>query len=353
MLDLSQLNMDYVALHRVGNKSREESNFESGSLLNPSPEVEVALLTFFLGPFAKSRKVMRFTSELGPTENHMFKVCSSIFSNPKDLLAGSADILNHLFEQSTHPHIRSGELFVTYFTDMVYGDEVTDAIGIFKAETLHDFVKVSEEGFERLLTDVDEGILVDKLDKGCIIVNTDKEEGYAVISVDSNNYDAAYWKDNFLGLGVANDVNFQTTSYLELCQQFTDEVFAPEHASDGKPEQMAFMNDAVQYMAENEVVKADEFIQAVIKEPAMQTSFMELKEQHDAINPFPIEDEFSVSKPALKAQQRKIKNQIELDTNIQIKLPFGPDGGSQFIERGYDESRGMYFYKVFFNSEKD
>ena len=167
MLDLSQLNMDYVALHRVGNKSREESNFESGSLLNPSPEVEVALLTFFLGPFSKSRELMRFTNELGASHNHMFKICSSIFSNPKDLLAGSVDIPNHLFEQSTHPHIRLGELFVTYFTDMVIGDEVTDAIGIFKAETLHDFVKVSEEGFENLLTNVDEGILVDKLDKGC------------------------------------------------------------------------------------------------------------------------------------------------------------------------------------------
>ena len=352
MLDLSQLNIEHLALHRVGNKSREETNFESGSLLNPSPEVEVALLTYFLGPFSKSRELMRFSSEMGVEANTMFKISSSIFSNPSDFLAGSVDILKHLFEQSEHPHIRSGELFVCFFSDMVYGDEVCDAIGVFKAETLHDFLKVSEEGFENLLANIDEGILVDKLDKGCIIVNSDKEEGYAVFSVDSNNYDTTYWKDKFLGLGVANDVNYQTRSYLEMCQEFTDEVFAPEHANEGKPAQMAFMNEAVQYMQEHEVVNTEEFAQTVIREPELQTSFMAFKEQHDALNPFPIEDEFAVSKPALKTQQRKIKNQIDLDTNIQIKLPFGSDQGSQFIERGYDEARGMYFYKVFFNQEK-
>ena len=353
MLDLSQLNMRSLALHRVGNISREETNFESGQLLNVSPEVEVSLLSYFLNPFMKTREVMRFSSDQGPEANYMFKACSSVFSDPDDMLAGSVEILKHLYQQSDHPHIKSGELFVAHFTDMVYGDEITDAIGIFKAETVSEFLKFNEEGFENLLVSVDQGVNVGKLDKGCLVINTDKAEGYAVISLDANNYDAAYWKDNFLGLGISDGDSFQTRSYLELCQEFTDEVFAPEHADEGKPEQLAFMNNAVQYLQENDTVNTEDFAQTVIREPAMQASFMEMKAEHDAMNPFPIQDEFAISKPTLKKEQRRIKNQIDLDTNIQIKLPFGSSGGSQFIERGFDEARGMYFYKVFFNSEKE
>lgn len=353
MLDFSQIILNRVALHRAGSIAREETDFESGSLLRPTPEQEVALLTYFLGPFGKQREVMRFNSEQGPEQNTIFKISSSIFANPADLLAGSVDILKQLHQHSEHPHIKSGELFVAHLSDVVYEDEITDAIGIFKAETKHDFLKFQEEGFENLLLEVDNGVHVGKLDKGCLIINTDKEEGYAVVSVDANNYDAHYWKDHFLGLGVANTESFQTRSYLELCQEFTEEAFPQKTESGGRPEQMAFMEEAVSYMEENEVVSANDFAQTVIKEPAMQASFMEFKDQFDAANPFPIQDEFEVSKPALKSQSKKIKNQISLDNNIQIKLPFGLDAHEQFIERGFDEGKGMYFYKVFFNSERD
>jgi hypothetical protein len=63
---------------------------------------------------------------------------------------------------------------------------------------------------------------------------------------------------------------------------------------------------------------------------------------------------FEISEPALKSAKRKIKNIIKLDTNIQIKLDFNnPETSAYFIEKGYDEVKGMHFYKVFFNEEKD
>ena len=63
---------------------------------------------------------------------------------------------------------------------------------------------------------------------------------------------------------------------------------------------------------------------------------------------------FEISEPALKSAKRKIKNTIKLDTNIQIKLDFNnPETSAFFIEKGFDDVRGMYFYKVFFNEEKE
>ena len=54
----------------------------------------------------------------------------------------------------------------------------------------------------------------------------------------------------------------------------------------------------------------------------------------------------------LKKEKKKIKSQINLDTNIQIKLDIS-DGDSlkENIEKGFDEERKMHFYKVFFNEE--
>jgi hypothetical protein len=43
-------------------------------------------------------------------------------------------ITQHLYEQSNHPHIKNGEVYVTYLTNVNIDNNVVDAIGIFKAD---------------------------------------------------------------------------------------------------------------------------------------------------------------------------------------------------------------------------
>jgi hypothetical protein len=43
-----------------------------------------------------------------------------------------------------------------------------------------------------------QGINLSKLDKGCIIFNHKKEEGFKILTVDSNRYDARYWLEPYL-----------------------------------------------------------------------------------------------------------------------------------------------------------
>ena len=67
-----------------------------------------------------------------------------------------------------------------------------------------------------------------------------------------------------------------------------------------------------------------------------------------------LSDNFLISKSALQKQKRAIKNYINLDTNIQIKLDFkNPESSKHFMEKGYDDQREMSYYKVFFNEELD
>jgi hypothetical protein len=49
-----------------------------------------------------------------------------------------------------------------------------------------------------------------KLDKECIIFNHKKEEGFKILTVDSNRYDARYWLEHFLSVDAFEDENFIT-----------------------------------------------------------------------------------------------------------------------------------------------
>lgn len=62
---------------------------------------------------------------------------------------------------------------------------------------------------------------------------------------------------------------------------------------------------------------------------------------------------FPISNPAVTDARKKIKNVINLDTNIQIKLDFvNTESAEKFVEKGWDEEKQMYYYLVYFNKEQ-
>jgi hypothetical protein len=86
-------------------------------------------------------------------------------------------------------------VYVTYLTKNIDNNPV-DAIGIFKSEPSR-LLQFEEKGthLEMILNKVN----LSKLDKGCIIFNH-KKEGYKILTVDSNRYDARYWLSYLLML---------------------------------------------------------------------------------------------------------------------------------------------------------
>lgn len=47
-----------------------------------------------------------------------------------------------------------------------------------------------------------------------------------------------------------------------------------------------------------------------------------------------------------------MNNHVKLDTNVEIKINRLQEQQFQFIEKGFDSEKGMYFYKIFYNREK-
>lgn len=53
----------------------------------------------------------------------------------------------------------------------------------------------------------------------------------------------------------------------------------------------------------------------------------------------------------VKKEKKKIKNIIKLDTNLELKVLLNKEDGTKNIEKGYDEEKGMSYYKIYFNEE--
>lgn len=350
MINLYATQIESLSLHRVGNKNKGEGIFLSAEPFRLNDETSGLLKEYFFKPFReKEENYFRLANEVDVEFNEIHKIVSEAFADPSSIHANSQKIATHLFEQSNHPHIKNGEVYVAYLSGALLDNEKVDAIGVFKSELKHDFFQFEEKG-SNLDIVIQQGININKLDKGCLIFNINKEEGYKVLSVDSNRYDAKYWIENFLGADALTDENFYTKSYLKFCQNFAKDVVLP---AEDKQQEVLFMNRAVNHFAKNDAFEESNFLNEVMENPELIPEFKNYKV--DKGPKYSIEDvsNFDIANKAVSDARKKMKNVINLDTHIQIKMDFiNPESAQKFVEKGWDEERQMYYYLVYFNKEE-
>lgn len=350
MINLYNAHIESLSLHRVGNKSRNEAIFLSNEPYRLNDEIVPLIKEFFFKPFReKEENYFQFAHEVDLEYNEMYNNCQRIFNAPNFAHLISQEITKHLFEQSNHPHIKNGDVFIAYITGISIDNNPVDAIGIFKSEIVADFIQF-EENEDHLEMIIKQGISLDKLDKGCLIFNYKKEEGYKILTVDSNKYDARYWLEHFLQVDVFEDENYITKKYLKFCQNFAKDVILP---AEDKKEEVMFLNRSVNYFAKNDQFEETSFLNEVLDNPDLIPEFKNYKV--DKGEKYSIEDisSFPISNTAVSEARKAFKNVINLDTNISIKMDFiNPESAEKFIEKGWDEEKQMYYYLVYFNKEE-
>jgi hypothetical protein len=350
MINLFNAHIESLSIHRVGNKSRNESLFLSEQPYSLQDEIVPLLKEYFFKPFRdKEENYYQFAHDVDLDYNDMFNMATSLFTAPNTAHEISKKITQHLFEQSNHPHIKNGEVYVAHITNVSIDNQVVDAIGVFKSEIQSDFLQFEEKetSLEMILQ---HGINLNKLDKGCLIFNFKKEEGYKILTVDNNRYDARYWLEHFLSVDAFQDDNFYTKKYLKFCQGFAKDVVLP---AEDKKEEVMFMNRSVNYFAKNDQFEESNFLNEVLDNPDLIPEFKNYKV--DKGEKYSIEDitNFPIANAAVTDARKSIKNVINLDTNIQIKLDFiNPESAEKFVEKGWDEEKQMYYYLVYFNKEQ-
>jgi len=351
VIDLSGVQIREMIIHKVGNKARDE-----GVIVSREPykiaddEIHKVLLKYFLATF-KFETFYKFQHEADLALNEIYTYSDKIFKNSASFHEQSVHILRHLYEQSTHPKVKAGELYIVHFSNIVYNNFNLDAIGIFKSENKDVFLQVNEHAGSGFHVRSEQGINIKKLDKGCLILNYNANAGYAVSIVDlvkKGNEEAAYWREDFLKVTLLEDENYLTDQYVRMCSNFYDDVIAPSTEQTDKKEKLMFINETLQYFARNEQFVADDFTDQVIQEPEQIQIFKAYKESYEEMNELPVVAEFPISHVALRKVKREFKNDIQLDTDIEIKVK---NESFEYLERGYDEEKRMHFYKVYFNNE--
>lgn len=335
--------IEALIMHRIGNKGMDEGYTISDKCIHLDSQLAMLLTKYFIGPFI-SGEFYNLYHEASLELNEIYNYATKIFNDFSLFHEQSINIAKHLYNESSHPKIKAGELYIAYFHDCIVDGKNMDAIGIFKSENKDTFLKVlqTDEGFDIA---TESGININKLDKGCLIFNTEKEYGYLVAIVDNTNKgsEAKYWTDDFLHVRPRKDSFNQTQNMLSLCKSFVSQL----PSDNGKVEKATYMNRSVEALKE-ESVNINTFAEQVFETPELVSEFKQYKETYQKERDIEIDDTFATASTAIKRRATGTMTTIKLDKNFDINI----HGGEQYIVRGYDEDRGMYYYQLFFKEEK-
>lgn len=336
-------------IHKVGNKFNEAKNIFSEDVVVFDEDSYKLMQPFLLKPFGNLTESYRFNHHADISLNEINNYAQQLFVDEDSFIEASKNIVKHLFEQSNSAQIKRGDVIVALIEDVEYREVKTQALGIFKIENKVDFFQTYSENNSFDVV-VQKGISTKKLDKGCLVINSQDDAGYTVLTVDNNNYDAQYWIKNFLNIKYADDSNRHTQVYIDMCKDFSEEIIKQEF---GNQQQNRFLAQTIDFFKENESVNVHDFKETVFEgEAERKERFDDYKKQFEDNNGVLVRNQFSISEAVVKKQKKKLKTDIMLDTNIQIKLDIDtPEAAEEYLEKGYDEERKMQYYKVYFNEE--
>ncbi|MDO5968443.1 nucleoid-associated protein [Flavivirga aquimarina] len=348
MISRKNASISKFIIHKVGNKFNDTKNAFSENIVDFDEASYDLMLPFLLRPFTNVVQSYRFNHHANISLNEINSYCKQLFDDEDAFIDISKHIVTHLFEQSTSANIKTGDVLIVLFEGIEYLDMTTNAIGIFKIESKVNFFQtyLENKSYDVL---VQKGINSKKVDKGCLVLNQNDTEGPIVLSVDNNSYDAQYWINQFLNIKYADDANNHTQQYIELCKEFSTEVLKTEYSAQ---EQNSFLAKTIDFFKENEVVNVEQFKEGVFEEEKQIRQFEDYKKEYESEQNLIIRNQFDIAERVVTKEKKKIKTDIKLDTNIQIKLDIdAPDASTEYLERGYDDEKKMHYYKVFFNAE--
>ncbi len=312
-------------------------------------EEEAALLApIFLKPF-RSLDPHRLHHHSHLAGNELYTYARKIFNDPGTLLEVGGHVANHLQARSNHPNIKAGDLCVSLVDGITFEDEPVQALCVIKSESQVPFLQISmRDGDLRLTTE--QGIYPEKIDKGCLILDLEPEEGFTVYLFDKGGGDAHFWKRDFIGAVPVKNPEYLTKRYSELCVAFAEEGL-PEESPPARRVEVA--RRALDYLQENEDFDLAGFQESALPEPEIRECFDTFKTQYEEETGQEFDDQFPVSKKEAKKAKKRLKSRLKLDVGVDLKFSSGfIDKSEQFLERGFDEDKHMQFLKVWFNKEE-
>lgn len=346
MIEFEDLFLDKVVIHKIGNKLRNESYQLSKKEDRVNNEdLKMILERYFLKLFLK-RDPYLFYHESDLNLNEVYHYTQKIFFNRDSFLEQSRNIVKHLYNTSSHPSIKSGDFYMAHF---VNNDNSKKAIGIFKAENKDTFLKIDQEE-ESFSFSYDKGLSLNKIDKGCLIINDDSDQQSKVYVIDSSSKTdsiiAKYWEESFLNVKKFQDEEIQTKEVIKIVEQFSSKVLSKE-LSKAPKEILEFNNKAIEYLGNSEEYIENDFNQLALRTNEERNKFVEFKRDYEEKNDLDPINKFNIKQDAFDKKKTVIKSVLKFDTGVEMKIT-----NYDYLEDGFDEEKQMKYMKVFYNKRK-
>lgn len=322
-----------ATIQLVGNKTRGEGLSGALSLADVSAS-ENFLKQLIEKSFAMDDlKCFSYieTVELNP----VYQFVSKIFDDKEAFLKQSVNIATYLYDQSVHPNIRSGELYVLLI-ECEYKKQTLEAIAILKSEKKDPFLATDNDGMAISVRTI-YGTGLKGVDKGCIVLNTERKNGYVVGTVDNTNNgsDAQYWTDSFLHVKDMEDDFHQTAKLMEMCKGFVKQQVEMDGAIMAKKTADVF--------AAGETLTVDGLADMICQTKEQKDAFTEYRQSFESEYGNFAEEVNVVKNAAMRKPMTKMTT-LKLGTDFEVKV-LNP--GAK-IEGGADQKSGKKYYTLYY-----
>lgn len=342
MLDLSVARLETCAIHFAGNKALDEEQLlTSHPVPVDNPRVQSALHKYLLSAF-KGEEIFRFDRK---PANEVMACVNNILARPGNLIDESVKLAELLSEKLHETNLRGGELFVCHFSACQSEGFECNAVGIFRVESKDSFLKLHVESGQ-YFANVEEGININKLERGCLIANLQQDEGYTIYLVEGGKAaESQLWRNAFLRLKPAEDNYHFTSNILKVTKEFVTREMQEEFPV-SKADTIELLNRSISYFKENDTFDKDQFAESVFVDERVIDSFKKYDEDYSKYNDLPSSNNFEISDHAVKRQAKIFKSVLKLDKNFHVYI----HGNREKIERGVEED-GRKYYKLYFEEE--
>ncbi|MCJ0830539.1 nucleoid-associated protein [Acinetobacter sp. NIPH1876] len=329
--EINQLNKFVV--HHVGNKSKGDGLIFSKNQKDIS-SIDSHLINLISKSFT-SEESFKFFFETDLELNPVYGFVKKIFESEGNFDNQTKNISRFLYEKSTHASVKAGELCFSYIESCKYKEKMVKCLVIFKSENKENILNIKNND-EGIFLESISGISLSKLEKGCLILNLESENGFVVYLVNdlvSNN--TKYWIDDFLHVCEINNSYSITKSCLATVQETINEIY-----TDDKVRKIENLSKVVKYFEDHKDFNINVFnkhmddldIKNCLSEKYIKSPDLNF-------------DKFEISKSAIKKHKKMIKKIIKLDNNFEIHVK----DKLNLMEKGFD-GKGK-FYKIYYEED--
>ena len=355
-IDFTQTKLNKIIVHIVGNSFRQEKIKFSETFIDVKEKDKDIILKHFLSPIHKQKGTYRFFDYTSLAFNAVFSELSLIFNNFLNIKENqNSDLNTHkirfliqsitekLYQASKHTRVQKGKFYVVYLNDVIIDDEMVDAIGLFKTEHEDKFIQIDDKDLFQFDIKILSGQnLNSNIEKGALIYNTEKTNGYVVSIYDSiNDKNAQYWQNDFLQIKPREDAYSDTKEYISGIKDFIKSTDIQIN------EKTKLLEDTENYFKTNLNSKFDADDFSAILDPEIAEMLKEHLINYSNEKDVNVSNSFDISEEAVKDSKKYFKSVLKLDKNFHLYI----HGGHNLIEKGYDAEKKMDFYKLYFTKE--